>query len=68
MIDRWSVSSRGRPCPQCLCPVPMSRYLGIGFPDGDFASKRIFSFLMIFFSLAETGVTPQAPVLTVPAS
>ena len=36
--------------------------------DGDLASKRIFSFLMIFFSLAETGVTPQAPVLTVPAS
>ena len=36
--------------------------------DGDFASKWIFSFLMIFFSLAETGVTPQAPVLTVPAS
>ena len=36
--------------------------------DGDFASKRIFTFLMIFFSLAETGVTPQARVLTVPAS
>ena len=36
--------------------------------DGDFASKRIFSFLMIFFSLAETGVTPQAPVLTIPAN
>jgi hypothetical protein len=36
--------------------------------DGDLASKRIFSFLMIFFSLAETGVTPQAPVLTIPAN
>jgi hypothetical protein len=36
--------------------------------DDDFASKRVFSFLMIFFSLAETGVTPQAPVLTVPAN
>jgi hypothetical protein len=34
--------------------------------DGDFASKRIFTLLMIFFSLAETGVTPQAPVLTIP--
>jgi hypothetical protein len=32
------------------------------------AAKRIFSFLLIFFSLAETGVTPQAPVLTVPAN
>jgi hypothetical protein len=36
--------------------------------DSDLASKRVFSFLMIFFSLAETGVTPQAPVLTVPAN
>jgi len=36
--------------------------------DDDIASKRVFSFLMIFFSLAETGVTPQAPVLTVPAN
>jgi hypothetical protein len=36
--------------------------------DGDLASKRGFTFLMIFFSLAETGVTPQAPVLTIPAS
>ncbi len=36
--------------------------------DDDLASKRVFTFLMMFFSLAETGVTPQAPVLTVPAS
>jgi hypothetical protein len=36
--------------------------------DGDLASKRVFTFLMMFFSLAETGVTPQAPVLTIPAS
>ena len=36
--------------------------------DDDLASKRVFSFLMIFFSLAETGVTQQAPVLTVPAN
>ncbi len=36
--------------------------------DDDLNSKRIFTFLMIFFSLAETGVTPQTPVLTVPAS
>ena len=34
----------------------------------DLASKRVFTFLMMFFSLAETGVTPQAPVLTVPAN
>ncbi len=30
--------------------------------------NEVFSFLMIFFPLAETGVTPQAPVLTVPAN
>ncbi len=36
--------------------------------NNDLASKRVFTFLMMFFSLAETGVTPQAPVLTVPAN
>jgi hypothetical protein len=36
--------------------------------DGDFDSKRTFTFLMLFLSLAETGVTPQTPVLTVPAN
>ncbi|MBS0559986.1 MAG: hypothetical protein JSR21_08030 [Proteobacteria bacterium] len=35
--------------------------------DDDFSSKRIFTFLMMFFSLAETGVTPQVPLLTIPA-
>jgi len=34
--------------------------------DGDFSSKRIFTMLMFFFSLAETGVTPQVPALTIP--
>jgi hypothetical protein len=34
----------------------------------DFRSKSIFSFLLLLTSLAETGVTPQAPVITVPAS
>ena len=36
--------------------------------DDDLSSKRIFTFLMLFFSLAETGVTPQAPVLTIPVN
>ena len=34
----------------------------------DFRSKSIFSFLLFLTSLAETGVAPQAPVLTVPAN
>ena len=35
--------------------------------DSDIASKRIFTFLMILFSLAETGHTQAAPVVTVPS-
>jgi hypothetical protein len=35
--------------------------------DEDIASKRIFTFLMILFSLAETGQTVAAPVVTVPS-
>ena len=33
--------------------------------DTDFQSKRVFTFLMIMLSLAETGSTPAAPLLTV---
>ena len=33
--------------------------------DTDFRSKRVFTFLMIMLSLAETGSTPAAPLLTV---
>ena len=35
--------------------------------DSDVASKRTFTFLMILFSLAETGQAPAAPVVTVPS-
>ena len=34
--------------------------------DNDYASKRSFTLLMIFTSLAETGVVPQVPALTRP--
>jgi hypothetical protein len=47
-----------------------ARYRGKWFwvDDRDFEGKRAFTFLMMFFSLAETGVSPQAPVLTLPAN
>jgi hypothetical protein len=35
--------------------------------DNDVASKRYFTFLMILFSLAETGPTAPGPVVTVPS-
>ena len=34
--------------------------------DNDYASKRTFTLLMVFTSLAETGSVPQVPILTVP--
>ena len=35
--------------------------------DRDLNSKRVFMFLRMFSSLAETGVVPQAAVVTIPA-
>ncbi|HSW84740.1 MAG TPA: hypothetical protein VLH12_14750 [Usitatibacter sp.] len=35
--------------------------------DRDGPSKRVFAFLMLMFSLTETGTAQSAPVLTVPA-
>jgi hypothetical protein len=35
--------------------------------DRDLASKRMFSFLLFMFSLAETGHVPSAPVVTISA-
>ena len=34
--------------------------------DHDMSSKRSLTFLLLFFSLAETGAVPEAPVLTHP--
>ena len=36
--------------------------------DRDRPSKSIFTFLMILFSLAETGQSPQAPIISIPIS
>jgi len=46
------------------------RYRGHWFwvDDRDLPSKRVFTFFRMFSSIAETGVTPQLPVLTIPAN
>lgn len=46
------------------------RYRAIWFwvDDRDLDSKRVFTFLRMFSSIAETGVAPQVPVLTIPAN
>lgn len=36
--------------------------------DRDLSSKRVLTFLKLFSSIAETGVAPHLPVLTVPAN
>jgi hypothetical protein len=45
------------------------RYRGHSYwiDDDDIVSKRTFTFLMILFSLAETGQAAAAPVVTVPS-
>lgn len=49
-------------------PFAAANYHGTWYwiDDRDLVSKRVFTFLMMFFSLAETGSTPQAPLLTLP--
>ncbi len=44
------------------------RYRGFWYwiSDRDINSKRSLTFLLLFFSLAETGAVPEAPVLTIP--
>ena len=52
--------------PETYAAVPYKGYW-YWIDDNDIASKRIFSFLLILFSLAETGQGAAAPVVTVPS-
>lgn len=47
-----------------------SRYRNHWFwvDDRDLDSKRVFTFLMVFSSIAETGTVPQVPIITIPAN
>lgn len=36
--------------------------------DRDLRSKRVFTFLTVFSSIAETGAVPQVPIITIPAN
>src|ERR1700722_3126514 len=67
--DRPLIRIRSSPSPPADTYASVQyRNIWYWIDDGDLTSKRVFRFLMIFFSLAETGVTPQVPVLTIPAS
>jgi hypothetical protein len=47
-------------------PYPYKGYW-FWIEDTDIASKRTFTLLLILFSLAETGQSVTAPVVTVPS-
>ena len=36
--------------------------------DRDLDSKRVFTFLTVFSSIAEKGTVPQVPIITIPAN
>jgi hypothetical protein len=52
--------------PDAYAAVPYKGY-SYWIDDHDIASKRTFTFLMILFSLAETGQSVAAPIVTVPS-
>jgi hypothetical protein len=52
--------------PDAYAAVPYKGY-SYWIDDHDIASKRTFTFLMILFSLAETGQSVAGPIVTVPS-
>ena len=57
-------SSTGRPADAFVSIPYRNSYFWID--DRDFASKKIFSFLMFVFTLVETGEKGAAPIVTIP--
>lgn len=60
------IQSSGEPPADAYAGV---RYRGRWFwiDDRDLSSKRMMMFLTVFSSLAETGIAPQIPLITIPA-
>jgi hypothetical protein len=58
-------SSSERPA-DTFAAVPY-RKLWFWIDDRDLNSKRMFMFLSVFSALAETGIAPQTPLITIPA-
>jgi hypothetical protein len=58
----------GSDAPQGAYVAVRYRNQSFWIDDGDLESKRIFTFLRMFSSIAETGVAPQFPILTIPAN
>ena len=59
---------------QCSREKPEKAFVSVKYADhwfwierGDYPSKRIFAFLMILFSLTETGSKEGLPLVTIPA-
>lgn len=64
-VSRVRVLSGASPPADAFAAI---RYNGAWFwiANNDLNSKRAFTFLTLFFALAETGAVPAAPVLTIP--
>lgn len=62
-----AIQSGSRPPADAFAAVRYSDHW-FWIDNRDFRSKAAFTFLLMLTSLVQTGVTPQTPVITVPAS
>ena len=61
------IHSGSEPPPDAYVAVRYRNYW-FWIDDRDLESKRAFMFLRVFSSIAETGVVPQSPIITIPAN